>query len=83
MAHAYTPEAIIRCVQLGVKSIEHGNLLNEEAALAMAEAGAYLSQVHAPLTLPVAPLASFLLQCCSCVRVPLVQAAYPFLRIVV
>ena len=31
MAHAYTPEAILRCMRLGVKCIEHGNLLNEVA----------------------------------------------------
>ena len=32
MAHAYTPEAIRRCVELGVKSIEHGNLIDAETA---------------------------------------------------
>ena len=44
LAHAYTPEAIVRCVSLGVRSIEHGNLLNEAAAAAMAASDAYLSQ---------------------------------------
>ena len=43
-AHAYTPEAISRCVRLGVRSIEHGNQLDEASAHAMAKAGAYLSQ---------------------------------------
>lgn len=43
-AHAYTPQSIIRCAQLGVRSIEHGNQLDEASARAMAEAGAYLSQ---------------------------------------
>ncbi len=43
MAHAYTPEAILHAVENGVRSIEHGNLLNEEAAAAMAARGAYLT----------------------------------------
>jgi imidazolonepropionase-like amidohydrolase len=43
-AHAYTAEAILRAVRLGVTSIEHGNLLDEEAAIAMRDAGAHLSQ---------------------------------------
>ena len=46
MAHAYTPAAIARCVRLGVRSIEHGNQLDEAAAAAMAEAGAFLSQTN-------------------------------------
>ena len=42
MAHAYTPKAILNCVKAGIKSIEHGNLLNEEAAKSMNKAGTYL-----------------------------------------
>jgi imidazolonepropionase-like amidohydrolase len=42
MAHAYTPKAIVRAVQAGVRSIEHGNLLDAEAAAVMAERGAWL-----------------------------------------
>lgn len=42
MAHAYSPESIIRAVRCGVRSIEHGNLLDTEAAKVMAEHGAYL-----------------------------------------
>lgn len=42
MAHAYTGETIMRAVKLGVRSIEHGNLLTPDAAQAMAEHGAYL-----------------------------------------
>jgi Imidazolonepropionase and related amidohydrolases len=42
MAHAYSPAAIIRCVRCGVRSIEHGNLLNAEAAQVMHEHGAFL-----------------------------------------
>ncbi|SAL31329.1 amidohydrolase [Caballeronia cordobensis] len=41
MAHAYTPKAIARVVKLGVRTIEHGNLADEEAAKVMAEHGAY------------------------------------------
>ena len=42
MAHAYIPKAIIRAVTNGVRTIEHGNLLDAEAARVMAEHGAYL-----------------------------------------
>ena len=42
MAHAYSPEAILRAVRCGVRSIEHGNLLDEASAQAMAEAGTFL-----------------------------------------
>ncbi|WP_370614922.1 metal-dependent hydrolase family protein [Mumia sp. Pv 4-285] len=41
-AHAYSSEAVIHSVTHGVRSIEHGNLIDETAALAMAEHGAYL-----------------------------------------
>lgn len=42
MAHAYTPESILRCVENGVRTIEHGNRLNEQTAKMMAKLGAYL-----------------------------------------
>ncbi len=42
MAHAYSPRAIERAVRAGVRSIEHGNLLDEAAAKAMKECGAWL-----------------------------------------
>ncbi|OAB55026.1 peptidase M38 [Phormidium willei BDU 130791] len=42
MAHAYTPEAIGRCVELGVKSIEHGNLIDAETAALCAARGAWV-----------------------------------------
>lgn len=42
MAHAYSPEAISRAIRCGVRSIEHGNLLDEASAKVMAEHGAYL-----------------------------------------
>jgi imidazolonepropionase-like amidohydrolase len=41
-AHAYSPEAIIHSVVNGVRTIEHGNLLDEISAQAMAKSGAYL-----------------------------------------
>jgi imidazolonepropionase-like amidohydrolase len=42
MAHAYTPEAIRRAVEAGVRSIEHGNLIDRETAELMAARGAFL-----------------------------------------
>ncbi len=42
MAHAYTPEAITRAVEAGVRTIEHGNLIDAETARLMAERGAFL-----------------------------------------
>jgi imidazolonepropionase-like amidohydrolase len=42
MAHAYTPEAIARCVDFGVRSIEHANLIDAEPARRCAEAGAFV-----------------------------------------
>jgi imidazolonepropionase-like amidohydrolase len=42
VAHAYSPEAIRHSIDNGVRSIEHGNLLDAATAAAMAEAGAFL-----------------------------------------
>ncbi|MFI7673669.1 amidohydrolase family protein [Actinophytocola sp. NPDC049390] len=41
-AHAYSPESIRHSVENGVRSIEHGNLMDAETAALMAERGAYL-----------------------------------------
>ncbi len=41
-AHAYSPEAIMHSIDNGVRTIEHGNLLDAETAVAMAAAGAFL-----------------------------------------
>lgn len=41
-AHAYSPEAIRHAIDNGVRSVEHGNLLDAETAEAMAAAGAFL-----------------------------------------
>lgn len=42
MAHAYTAESISHAVRNGVRSIEHGNLLDDVAAADMARAKAFL-----------------------------------------
>ncbi|WP_150466646.1 metal-dependent hydrolase family protein [Francisella sp. SYW-9] len=42
MAHAYHPVAIKRCLEAGVRSIEHGNMLDEETAILMKEKEAFL-----------------------------------------
>ena len=42
MAHAYTVEAIQRCLELGVRSIEHGNLIDFETAKTAAGQGAFV-----------------------------------------
>jgi imidazolonepropionase-like amidohydrolase len=41
MAHAYTPQSILACVAAGIRSIEHGNGVDEEAADAMKESGVF------------------------------------------
>ena len=41
-AHAYSPEAIVHSVVNGVRTIEHGNLLDSDSASRMAEHGAFL-----------------------------------------
>jgi len=41
-AHAYTPDAITRAVTKGVRTIEHGNLIDERSAKLMKEKNAYL-----------------------------------------
>jgi len=41
-AHAYSAEAVKRAVRGGVRTIEHGNLIDREAADLMAERGAFL-----------------------------------------
>jgi len=41
-AHAYTAESISRAVRLGIRSIEHGNLIDAETATQVASAGAFV-----------------------------------------
>ncbi len=42
VAHAYTPEAIARSVEAGVRSIEHANLITPEVAAMVQKAGAFV-----------------------------------------
>lgn len=42
LAHAYTPEAIRTSVAAGVRSVEHGNLIDAPTASLMAEHGVFL-----------------------------------------
>jgi len=42
MAHAYSPRAVTRAVRAGVRSIEHGNLIDQATARVMRSEGAYL-----------------------------------------
>ena len=42
MAHAYNDESVRNCLEAGVRSIEHGNLIDEETARFITQAGAYL-----------------------------------------
>lgn len=41
-AHAYSAQAIARAVGAGVRTIEHGNMINEATARLMAERGAFV-----------------------------------------
>ena len=41
-AHAYSSEAVMHSIDNGVRSIEHGNLIDEATARAMADRGAFL-----------------------------------------
>ncbi|MFO1161393.1 MAG: amidohydrolase family protein [Reyranellaceae bacterium] len=41
MAHVYTDEGVRRCLQAGVRSIEHANFVNEETVTLMARHGAF------------------------------------------
>ena len=41
LAHVYTPQGILNALAAGVRSIEHGNFLDEASAAAMKKAGAW------------------------------------------
>ena len=43
VSHTYTARSVARAVRNGVRSIEHGNLLDEETAALMKERGAFLT----------------------------------------
>ncbi|MFO1080509.1 MAG: amidohydrolase family protein [Reyranellaceae bacterium] len=42
LAHAYSPEAITRAVTHGVRTIEHGNLIDDASAKLLASKGGYM-----------------------------------------
>jgi imidazolonepropionase-like amidohydrolase len=42
-AHSYTADAMIRALDLGVKTIEHGFMFNDEVHAKMVETGAYIT----------------------------------------
>ena len=42
LAHAYTPDAITRAVSNGVRTIEHGNLIDEKSAKLLKSKGGYM-----------------------------------------
>jgi imidazolonepropionase-like amidohydrolase len=42
MAHAYNDGSVRNCLEAGVRSIEHGNLIDEDTAALIARANAYL-----------------------------------------
>ncbi|MEN9417173.1 MAG: hypothetical protein RI988_793 [Pseudomonadota bacterium] len=42
LAHAYSPRAVSRAVEAGVRSIEHGNLIDEQTVRLMKQRGTYL-----------------------------------------
>ncbi|HTR85089.1 MAG TPA: amidohydrolase family protein [Reyranella sp.] len=42
LAHAYTPEAITRAMTNGVRTIEHGNLIDEKSAKLIKSKGGYM-----------------------------------------
>ena len=42
MAHVYTDEGVRRCLDAGVRSIEHGNFMSRETMARLRDAGAFL-----------------------------------------
>ena len=42
MAHVYSSRSILNCTAAGVRTLEHGNLLDEQAARAIKDTGAFL-----------------------------------------
>ncbi|MBX3705849.1 MAG: amidohydrolase family protein [Pseudomonadales bacterium] len=53
--HAYTPRAVRRAVDAGVKSVEHGQLLDEDTIRLLARRGVWLSLQNLPPPLPDDP----------------------------
>lgn len=53
--HAYTPRAVRRAVEAGVKCVEHGQLLDEGTVQMLADRGVWLSLQNLPPPLPGDP----------------------------
>ena len=53
--HAYTPRAVRRAVDAGVKSIEHGQLLDDDTIKLLADKGVWLSLQNLPPPLETDP----------------------------
>jgi len=61
MSHAYSKKSIIRCLENGVKSIEHGFMFDGDVAKLMEEKGAYMTtnmQAFSPLLGGVSAIAA-------------------------
>jgi len=61
MSHAYSKKSIMRCLENGVKTIEHGFMFDEEIAMKMEEVGAYMTtnmQAFSPLLGQVSAISS-------------------------
>jgi len=54
-AHAYTDEAVKRCIKAGVKDVVHGHLITDETAKLMAENGVWLGSLSSPFGLMEVP----------------------------
>ena len=59
MVHVYNPKGIARALKAGVRSIEHGHLIDEPTMQLLADSGAWLSMQafcrggqHSPLSRP-------------------------------
>ena len=61
MSHAYSKKSIMRCLENGVKTIEHGFMFDEEIAMKMEEVGAYMTtnmQAFSPALSQVSAISS-------------------------
>lgn len=54
-AHAYTDEAVQRCIKAGVKDVVHGHLISDETARLMAENDVWLGSLSSPYGLMDVP----------------------------
>jgi imidazolonepropionase-like amidohydrolase len=49
-AHAYTPQAITRAANAGVRTIEHGNLIDDASAKLMPRRACSSSPISSPIS---------------------------------